>query len=228
MEAIILAGGLGTRLKERVSHVPKPMAEVCGKPFLSFILESLSKNGFNHVIISVGYMSDCIINFFGKKFLNLRIDYVIENSPLGTGGGIKLALTKSENDSLFIINGDTFVEVNFKKMMSLHLHHKKPIMLGVEMENVDRYGNIYAFKDIVKKIINNNENKKKGIINAGYYLFNSDFLNDLNLKSFSFENDFLKQFIKKNELFLYKTQGRFIDIGIPKDYDLAQLFFKTF
>ena len=97
-EAIILAGGLGTRLSEVISEIPKPMADINGKPFLEYLLNYLKKNGITHVIFSVGYKSEVIKTHFGSRYKSIKISYAIEKFPLGTGGGICLAIQKAKNN----------------------------------------------------------------------------------------------------------------------------------
>jgi len=115
-EAIILAGGLGTRLKGVISDIPKPMAPVANQPFLKYLLDYLKKQGIKKVILSVGYKYEIIQNFFGNNYSDLELIYSIENTPLGTGGGIRLAINHLTSDKTFIVNGDTFYDVNLPQM----------------------------------------------------------------------------------------------------------------
>ena len=123
--AIILAGGLGTRLKSVVSDVPKPMAPIQSTPFLEIVINYWINQGIKRIILSVGYMSDIIINHFGKSFKDISIEYVDEVSPLGTGGALKNVLNKLIiNDPFLVINGDTFFEVDLDSMTLFHFNNK--------------------------------------------------------------------------------------------------------
>ncbi len=107
-EAIVLAGGLGTRLQTVLPGIPKCMAPVNGKPFLTYVLDYLVSQGINKVILSVGYRKDQIINYFGEKYLSIIIKYAIETEPLGTGGAVKFAFEQCLQDQVFVVNGDTY------------------------------------------------------------------------------------------------------------------------
>lgn len=218
MEAIVLAGGFGTRLKEVVSDVPKPMAPVNGKPFLEYLLKDLSKKGIKHVILAVGYKKEIIKEYFKNKYEDIEITYSEELVPLGTGGAIKKALKLVKEEDVFIVNGDTFFDVDLKKMKEFHTENKSILTVAVkEMENFDRYGSLIIKKN---KIIEFEEKKKKdkGKINGGIYLIKKDLLSRMEKENFSFEKEVLED--KKIEKHSYESEGYFIDIGIPEDYYL--------
>ncbi len=107
-EAIILAGGFGKRLKAVVNDVPKPMAIINKRPFLEYLLSYLDFWGVNHLVLSVGYQKQMIMNHFGKSFKGIDIDYAVEDEPLGTGGAVKNAMTFIKGNHTFVLNGDTF------------------------------------------------------------------------------------------------------------------------
>lgn len=216
MEAIVLAGGFGTRLKEVVSDVPKPMAPVAGKPFLEYLLKDLEKKGIKHVILAVGYKKEIIKEYFKNIYESIEITYSEELTPLGTGGAIKKALKLAKEEDVFIVNGDTFFDVDLKRMKEFHTENKSILTVAVkEMENFDRYGSL-----IIKgnKIIEFEEKKKKdrGKINGGIYLIKKDLLNRIEKEKFSFEKEILED--KRVEKYSYESKGYFVDIGIPKDY----------
>ena len=219
MEAVILAGGFGTRLQSVVKDVPKPMANINGQPFLVYILEYLLKYGITDVVLSVGYKQEIIENYFGNNYKTMRIIYSKEDIPLGTGGAIKKALTFCKEKSVFVLNGDTFFEMNLKKLEEEHLKTRADITLSLKnMYNFDRYG---------KVIVNNNrvvmfkekEFTNSGFINGGVYMLQKDIFNNCSSK-FSFE-DFLEKNLQKLSLYSYIDNGYFIDIGIPDDYQKA-------
>lgn len=216
MEAIVLAGGFGTRLKEVVSDVPKPMAPVNGKPFLEYLIKDLGEKGIRHIILAVGYKKKIIKEYFKNRYESIEITYSEELTPLGTGGAIKKALKLAKEEDVFIVNGDTFFDIDLKRMKEFHTENKSILTFTVkEMENFDRYGSL-----IIKgnKIIEFEEKKKKakGKINGGIYLIKKDLLNRVEKENFSFEKEVLED--KKIEKYSYESEGYFIDIGIPEDY----------
>lgn len=218
MEAIILAGGFGTRLSTVVSDVPKPMAPINGRPFLEYLLDDLNEKGINRVILAVGYKKEIIKSHFKEKYKNIDIVYSDEDIPLGTGGAIKKALTLAKDKEIFIINGDTFFDVDLKEMYQFHKKNNSKLTLAIkEMEKFDRYGSLILEGD---KIIKFKEKKyiDKGYINGGIYLIKKELLNKEEKESFSFEKDILENESLKIEKYGYKSEGYFIDIGIPKDY----------
>ena len=225
MEAIILAGGKGTRLQSVISEVPKPMAPVNGKPFLEYVMNYLADSGINRVILSVGYKYQCIMEYFKQKYRDIEIEYVLEKKPLGTGGAIKSALSKCNEDRVFILNGDTFFEVDYKAMRVFSESVKSQLVMAVrEMENLDRYGSleivnghVVAFKE--KKFCS------KGFINGGVYDVSRYILDDVDENVFSFEKDFLERNYMMFNIPIFISTGYFVDIGIPKDYFRANAYF---
>lgn len=216
MEAIILAGGFGTRLKHVVSDVPKPMAPIGDKPFLEYILEDLNKKGVIHVVLAVGYMKEKIEEYFKNQYKNIKISYSEENSPLGTGGAIKKAVSKCREEDIFVVNGDTFYDVDLEKMKKFHIENKSSLTIAVkEMENFDRYGSLIIENNKIVKF----EEKKpmlKGKINGGIYLIKKNIFQGIEQESFSFEKEILEN--ERTEKYAYENNGYFIDIGIPEDY----------
>lgn len=230
-EAIILAGGLGTRLREVVADRPKAMAPVNGKPFLDYQLDYLSVFGINHVIISVGYKRDAVMNHYGNKFKNIRIDYAVEEEPCGTGGGVKLAMQKVEGSSVYVLNGDTFYHIDYLKF--LDIHHAKESKLSIvlrEVEDVTRYGSIERNDE--RRITGfwvKSTKSGPGLINGGVYLINKAFFQSFNLPDkFSLEKDFFEKYYSQYKLYGIMCRQYFIDIGVPEDYARAQDEFKEF
>lgn len=229
-EAIVLAGGLGTRLKEITKDIPKPMVDINGRPFLEYLLDYLQKQGVQKVVLSVGYKWEIIHRYFGDKFKDINIDYSIEDEPLGTGGAIKLAIQKTINNDVYILNGDTYFDVNLPSLYAFHKEKNSPLTISLKpMINFDRYGSIEIDTD--GKILSFSEKKYKdyGLINGGVYLLNIDFFKSLKLPDkFSFEKDFLEVYYKQNSFFGKIFDSYFIDIGIPQDYEKAKRDFKRF
>jgi len=226
-DVIVLAGGLGTRLQHVLQGTPKPMAPVNDQPFLSYLLLFLKKFNPQRVILSVGYECDQIINYFGDQFAGIELIYSIEETPLGTGGAIKKSLLCSNTKNTFILNGDTFFDVDLDQMESQHFDKRKEITIAVkEMVDFDRYGSLIIENE---RIIDFAEKRliKKGFINAGIYLINrSDFL-DINWpERFSFETEFLEKYANTFFFSPFFSEKYFIDIGIPEDYYKVQADFK--
>ena len=218
MEAIILAGGFGTRLSTVVSDVPKPMAPIKGRPFLEYLLDDLNEKGINRIILAVGYKKEIIKSHFKEKYKNIDIVYSDEDIPLGTGGAIKKALTLTKDEDIFIINGDTFFDVDLKEMYQFHKKNSSKLTLAIkDMEKFDRYGSLILEED---KIIKFEEKKyiDKGYINGGIYLIDKNLLIQEKKESFSFEKEILENKNFQIEKYGYKSEGYFIDIGIPEDY----------
>ena len=146
--AIILAGGFGTRLQSVVNDLPKPMAPINGEPFLNYQLNYLKHYGIKNVILSVGYLAEKIKAYYGSNFNGLEIDYVVEENPMGTGGGIRLALEKCTESLSFVLNGDSFFDVDLIKFNDLHIQNRSQISLALrKVNNSERYGTIEKTKE---------------------------------------------------------------------------------
>lgn len=214
MEAIVLAGGLGTRLRGVVSDVPKPMAPVCNKPFLKYILDELNKYGFTRVVLAVGYKKEVIMDYFGSSYKNMEILYSVEDYPLGTGGCIKKASELINDDYVFIINGDTMFKIDYNKMKT-----NKDVMIACKyLEKFDRYGKVEFEND---RIISFKEKmpNQTGYINGGIYLFKRNLFKKFDCQEkFSLEKDFFEKYIDKLYIEPFLSNDYFIDIGVPEDY----------
>lgn len=226
-DVIILAGGLGTRLQSVVSDVPKPMAPVANQPFLNQILKLLPLANINQIILSVGYKYEKIEEYYGIDFKEIPLVYSIEKEPLGTGGGIKLALQKVEMEHCLIVNGDTFFDVDLEQFWQVHNQYQNDITLALkQIENPDRYGTVVLEKNRIIKFSEKQVGHKQGLINGGLYWFNMKVVAELPQETkFSFESDFLEPKVTKLQMGGYADKGMFIDIGIPSDYERAQSIF---
>ena len=220
LEAIVLAGGLGTRLRSVISDLPKPMAPIGEKPFLEYILKYLQKNSITRVILSVGYKWETIKEYFGDKFENIELIYSVEDEPLGTGGAIKKAMNQVKNSQVYIINGDTFFDVDLK---SLVLKDNSKLILSLKhMTNFDRYGCVESDNNNLVLAFTEKEYRESGNINGGIYLASKDIFNDYDLdEKFSFE-EFMQINFKELKISEKVFESYFIDIGIPEDYTKAQ------
>lgn len=220
MEAIVLAGGLGTRLRSVVTDLPKPMAPIGGTPFLEYILKYLEKNGIKRVILSVGYKWEIIKEYFGNSFKGMELIYSVEDEPLGTGGAIQKAIAQVISKEVYIINGDTFFDVDLK---SLTLKDDSQLMLSLKhMEKFDRYGCVESDGNNLVTAFTEKEYRDIGNINGGIYLASRDIFNGFNLENiFSFE-EFMQNNFKQLKISSNVFENYFIDIGIPEDYEKAQ------
>lgn len=225
-EAIVLAGGLGTRLKGVISDIPKPMAPVASKPFLKYILDYLIKQGIERVILSVGYKYEVIQDFFGKDYSGLELIYSVETEPLGTGGGMRLAIGYLQTERAFVINGDTFFDVDLSEMEQLSITEDSDLCLALKpMSHFDRYGSVELKS---KEIIHFKEKQfvEKGLINGGIYFLKASLFNDFKSgQKFSFEQDLMEKEVGRKRISGFVSDTYFIDIGIPDDYSQANLDF---
>ncbi|MFW5705588.1 MAG: nucleotidyltransferase family protein [Bacteroidota bacterium] len=230
-EAVILAGGLGTRLREVINEVPKSMAPVNGRPFLEYQMDYLHVYGIQRIILSVGYLREAIMKHFGNKYRDIHIDYAIEAEPMGTGGGLKLAMQQAEAANVPVLNGDTFFMVDFRKLLDFHRSKESVLTLVLrEMEDVSRYGAIERDENYrITGFWEKSAKAGKGFINGGVYLINRNFFLKQNLPDkFSLEKDFFEKIYKIRNIYGTLCRQYFIDIGVPEDYAKAQHDFKEF
>jgi len=222
-EAIVLAGGLGTRLQSVIKDIPKPMADIKGEPFLKFLLNYLSSNGIERVILSVGYRHEVIEDYFGKKYKNIDLHYAIEDEPLGTGGGIMNALNYTQENLVYLINGDTFFNIKLQELFDFHIQSQADFSLALKpMLQFNRYGTVELDKARIFKF-NEKEYKEEGLINGGIYILNKYLLETHNFPAkFSFEKDFLEKYLNLFFINGCVFDNYFIDIGVPEDYQKAQ------
>jgi len=230
--AIILAGGMGTRLKTIISDLPKPMAPIMNVPFLTYQLNYLKHFGIKKVIFSVGYLSEKIIAHYNQFFENISIEYSIEKNPLGTGGGIRMAMSNLNEDLVLILNGDSFFDLDLEQFYNLHLEQKSEFSLALRyVNNSERYGNIeFNSSNQITSFIEKNQLNQSGYINAGVYILSKK-LYLQNTKpniNFSIEKDFFEKQLNQLIIKGFEFKDYFIDIGIPEDYLKAQDDFKEF
>ncbi len=216
---IILAGGFGTRLQTILNGLPKALADINGIPFLQYLLQNWIKKGFNDFIFSLHFESDKIIDFLESQKLdnvNCKVRYVVEPTPMGTGGAISYLLEKVQiEDSFFVSNADTWVEDGYSILNEVDTN-----VIGlVEVDDIRRYGSVIVDEnDFVIKFLEKQDEIQKGFINAGVYkLSKIDFMNwDGN--PYSIERDFFSKLVREKKLKAKKIKTNFIDIGIPEDY----------
>lgn len=218
--AIILAGGLGTRLRSVVADVPKPMAPVNGKPFLEYLLDYWYNQGIFHFVISVGYRHEIITSHFGARYKNATIEYAIEKTPLGTGGGFLLASDHLGDDSAFLLlNGDTYFPINLAALERFAQSRKADWCFSLfQTHDTNRY---MAMEMTTEGKIVSLRRKGQGLANGGVYWVNRTILKDFpnRMEKISLEDEILEQLlIKRNNIYGTEFQESFLDIGIPQDY----------
>ncbi|MBB4036143.1 D-glycero-alpha-D-manno-heptose 1-phosphate guanylyltransferase [Dysgonomonas hofstadii] len=229
-ECIILAGGLGTRLREVVSDVPKVMAEVAGKPFLSYLLDWCTIQSFDRVILSVGYLSEIIVEWVQSNKYSFEIQFVKEEEPLGTGGAIKLAMNFAKSEKAIIINGDTFFNVDIDRLYTFHSQRGAKISLALKpMVNFDRYGSVLLDQKDRITAFKEKQFCESGLINGGIYLIDKTIFTSASFsEKFSFEKEILEAGISELPIYGNIQDTYFIDIGIPEDYRKANVDFQRF
>ena len=227
MEAILLCGGLGTRLRSVVSDRPKPMADIAGKPFLHYLVKMLSESGVRHLIFALGYMGEQIEAYFqsGEEY-GLSISYSYEDSPLGTGGAIRNALSKVSGENVLVLNADTYFRTDYESLLREQLKNKAAMTIASrKIEDISRYGAI--LKDESGRILRWNEKMssdqvealRPGEINGGIYVMQKSLIEKIPEGKQSLENDCIPAWLEDG-LYLQAipSDGYFMDIGIPEDY----------
>ena len=228
-EAIILAGGFGTRLSHVVSDVPKPMAPVYGKPFLTYRIDRLIDAGIRRVILATGYKHECIESYFGTSYRGIEIVYSQETTPLFTGGALLQAAQKIQSEDFVVLNGDTLFDIDLQKLYDFHVQNHANITIALrQVADTSRYGsvtcsnsNIIAFKEKAESV-------GTGDINGGIYAINREWLMNQNLQTkFSFEKELMQPLAGDPSFYGLRFNTYFIDIGVPEDYYRAQEEFKN-
>lgn len=223
-EAIILAGGLGTRLRSAVPDLPKCMAPIHGRPFISYVINYLHSQGVERFIFSLGYMHEVIASYIKEHYSELDLEFIIEEEPLGTGGAIKYSCSKAKSADVLITNGDTFFDIDVEALSGFHADKKADCTLSLKpMQQFDRYGVVTL--DENERITSFKEKRfyESGLINGGLYALNvPSFLSEDFPEKFSFEQHYLEAFYGSKNMYGCVQDAYFIDIGIPEDYKKAQ------
>lgn len=223
-EAIVLAGGFGTRLAHVVPDVCKPMAPVAGRPFLRFIMDQLAAAGFDRAVVADGYRREQIEGFFGAAYRGMAVEYSPEDTPLLTGGAVKRALGRCRADWVFVLNGDTWLDVDFAAMeatAAVAPDGVSAVIAVKRMHDFERYGTVDVDADGALTAFREKRPCEEGLINAGVYLLRGDALDGMPEK-FSLESDYFERVVGDGALRAVECDAGFIDIGVPGDYELAQ------
>jgi len=226
--AIVLAGGMGTRLKSVVSDVPKPLAPINGRPFLEYLLDQLAAQGITEVIFAVGYKGKLVEEAFGEEHDCLSLHYSYEPEALGTGGAVQLALGQHNADEpVWVINGDTFFACDLATLAKAHHDARPDVTLALHhVDPADRYGVVELSNEGLIDRFREKKAGTAGFINAGVYLLEPAALLRFDLgENFSLERDFFAAHLEDLRMLGVVSTGFFIDIGIPEDYARAQEVF---
>lgn len=218
-EAVILAGGLGTRLKQVAGDVPKPMMPVADVPFLYFIMRDLARQGCSKIVLSLCYRADFVMDKIKKdKPVSCPVEFAVERTALGTGGGIKYAADKIESEQFVVANGDTFCELDYQSLIAVGKFYDL-VISGVYVDNASRYGTLSFDSNFALTGLNEKKGEGCAVVNSGTYLIRKTSIQSVEKARFSFEEDFVGKVIGNSRVFI--SDGYFIDIGIPEDYAKA-------
>lgn len=226
--AMILAGGLGTCLRSSVGGLPKVLAPVNDRPFLSYLLDQLLQAGFSRVILCTGYGADQIEKAFGEVYENVTIEYSREPRPLGTGGALRYASPRIGTSEILVMNGDSFINADLIRFMAWYFEKGLDAALLLKyLSNTSQYGRIEIDNDGRVRCFKEKAAKNgPGLINAGVYVLKRSLLELIPSGSFfSLERGFLTPLVG-GRLYGYRSEGDFIDIGTPKSYASANDFFR--
>lgn len=223
MHAVILAGGFGTRLRSVVSDVPKPLAPVQGRPFLDWLIAVLARQGVNGVTLSVHHQWEKIRDYFTANPAAVPVDWVVEETPLGTGGAMRYVLAQKEiQEPVLVLNGDSYVRADCRALYAQHQDGNEQFSMVLrEVADSGRYGTVQVQEGVVTSFGKGQEGKP-GLINAGVYVVSPGIFNEPLPEAFSFEQDFLPPRLAALKPKAFIADGYFIDIGIPDDYARAQ------
>ncbi|RYD53069.1 MAG: D-mannose-1-phosphate guanyltransferase [Sphingobacteriales bacterium] len=223
-ECIVLAGGLGTRLRGVIGDQPKCMAPVGGQPFLHWLFRYLDRQGCTRCVLSLGYRHEVVLDWLQTQDLPFEVDYVIEHEPLGTGGGMVLALQNCQHEQVFVVNGDTLFNASLEDLLQTHLNADAETTLALKpMQDFERYGTVEIASGNEITAFAEKQPCQEGLINGGIYVISrTTFVSRLFPAKFSFEKDYLEATVGEGRLYASLDSGYFIDIGVPDDYERAQ------
>jgi len=223
--AVLLVGGMGTRLRSVVPSIPKPLASVGNRSFLELLVLQLRCQGIRRLVMCTGYLADRVESEFGDgSGWDVEIDYSKEPNPLGTAGAIRFAQHHFKHVSDFLVmNGDSFLEIDFRRLVRFHRGHNGLVSMAVvEVENANRYGTVHV--DTENRVIGFMEkagSDRPGLINGGVYILNRAVLGHIPEGPASLEKDVFPRLLSQG-VYALEQQGMFIDIGTPEDYARAQ------
>jgi D-glycero-alpha-D-manno-heptose 1-phosphate guanylyltransferase len=227
MKAIVLCGGLGTRLGQLTRHTPKPMLQVAGRPFIGHVLDRLCVSGIDGIVLAAGFAWDQLKSFIGNSWLDIPIQYSVEPNPLGTGGAILLAMQRYKLAEALVINGDTLFDIDLSLFIKNSRAHTgvsiSTFMALKTVDNCSRYGRVEIDQVGLVKSFGEKEFDGAGLINGGIYIQQREDLEKFVNVPFSFEKDYLTHDYKYSKIIGIPSIGYFIDIGTPADLSRADL-----
>lgn len=221
MQAILLAGGLGTRLRSVVNDRPKPMALIGDKPFMEYVVHELSRYGIDEIIFAVGYKGSMVEEYFGDgSRFGVKVSYAYEEELLGTAGAIKNAGRFVTEDTFFVLNADTFYQMDYGRLLRVKAENRLEMALVLrEVPDISRYGAAVLDGAMLAGFNEKTAEKRPGTINGGVYLMNRELLSEIPEGKISLENEMIPKWMAEGKrLGGFVNDGYFIDIGIPEDY----------
>lgn len=224
MKAIVLCGGLGTRLGKLTLNTPKPILPVAGRPFLEHVLNQLVLMPIDQIILAVSFEWGKIRTLIGDSWCGIPVIYSIERQPLGTGGAIKLAMTVTDCKEALVINGDSLLKIDPNKLRFFAEKHQADVAIALKpINDCSRYGIVSI--DAANRIISFKDRGKlqSGLINCGVYYIRHAILGQIKEEKFSFESDFLAPMCERFLFYGMKTNAYFIDMGVPLDFARSQI-----
>ncbi|MCP9860384.1 MULTISPECIES: nucleotidyltransferase family protein [unclassified Cyanobium] len=224
MKAVILCGGLGTRLGNLTKDTPKPLLEVAGKPFIAHVLNRLKSGGIDGLVLAAGFQWAKLKHYIGDNWDGVPVHYSIETHPLGTGGAIKAAMASASLSEALVFNGDTLFDIDIASLLAFA--HKSVAQVCISLRKVDdcsRYGRVTVGANGEMLSFGEKGYKGAGLINGGIYYLRSHCLHGIKAGSFSLESDFLSLQQPGHPIYGMPFDDYFIDIGIPSDLQRAEV-----
>jgi NDP-sugar pyrophosphorylase family protein len=226
LAAVVLAGGMGTRLRSVVADRPKVLALVAGRPFLTYLLDQIAGAGIQRVVLSTGHLAEQFASVIGDRYRNIQIIYAHEEQPRGTGGAIRFASGFTDADQLLVMNGDSYCDADLSSYIDWHVNgrHDVSLMLA-KVSDTSRYGTVENDADCrITAFIEKRPANTAGYINAGVYLLRRPMLEQFPIGPSSLERDVFPLWLRERAIMGRIAGGEFIDIGIPSDYERSHDF----
>lgn len=230
--AVVLAGGIGSRIRSVSGGMPKALLDVDGRPFIEYVLDELVTAGIDHAVIACSYKWQMIAEYLGNQYRTLKIDYSVEQTPLGTGGAIKQAFDMFRLSEAIVVNADTLLIIDIAELYRQHYSHSGLVSLALQtVPDVTRYGGVTIGHDNQLSAFNEKTGSGSGLINAGVYIIDAKFWDHSDVvvgDKFSFETDVLQRYADLGVIYGFAKNAYFIDIGVPEDLDRARIEFKVY
>jgi NDP-sugar pyrophosphorylase family protein len=226
LAAVVLAGGMGTRLRSVVADLPKVLAPVAGRPFLTYLLDQVADAGIQRVVLSTGYLAEQFADVIGGRYRNIQIVYAHEEQPLGTGGAIRFACGFADADQLLVMNGDSYCDADLPSYIDWHVDGGNDVSLMLaKVNDTSRYGTVEMDEGgRITAFIEKRPESTAACINAGIYLFRRAMLEQFPNGPSSMERDVFPVWLRERSMMGWVTEAEFIDIGIPSDYQRSHEF----